>query len=403
RRQDNALVATIEAGSMTSDLGNTVVERVQANGDVWHDFPLEQLSAREHAEFIVSNAPSYWALGEVEVSDDILVDMQYQWDTCLSALRELCAVLKSRGIAAELETQYCRGLYLVHIRSERGSWAKRARLRYGLGNRSIRKRRSASQQATRVYPRGQEIDGFSLTIEDAAWPVIAIASGENRITLSGEPIGFSGMLNDLYVERVGSTLRQQILDSIPPGDLMLASVSGLELGRSVHVRRDGDGTKLSYLEHPAAKEAYGLRSRVIQHQDIPWIDNLAPNPFLTEWPAASGVPPVGYAVFGSPAINQETDGLYWRYGGASAHLICASGEGIEQEYFDVEPTEISPYFSAMASLYMQSGRLRVSLIADTVGDGSATMQFPASGEQSVTKVQNTWLDQFGVQGLDLYE
>src|SRR5690606_22204959 len=121
RRDDNALVATVEADSMLSDLGQHIVERRQANGEVWHDFPLEQLTVAAHVDFILESMPSYWARGEIEVDPEVRVDMQYQWDTGLSALRELCAILRARGISAEVDYQFCQGQYLLHIRSQRGS------------------------------------------------------------------------------------------------------------------------------------------------------------------------------------------------------------------------------------------------------------------------------------------
>jgi hypothetical protein len=399
RAENGALAGAIEAESPTYDLNRGLIAREEADGQVAHAFGLYGLTVAEHAAAILESAPHYFALGLVE-SDKVL-DVEYQEQTPLAALRHLAQETETELLVERSEG----GRYAVSLRTEIGAERERARLALGRNLRQNKRSGDATEQANRIYPFGALEDSTRASIAEAAWEVIAIDATLNRLMLAGGPIGFERALNDLWLELLGTTTRARILDTfhatqeveVHPGDLPRFAE-----GSVVVVRRDAQGGRLTYLDHPQSIAAHGglahgIYPAALVRDDIPAIDNLVANAFLEHW--HQGRPERWWSVGGAP-ITRNVEKLYKSHGTASAHVDARTAEeGIESDWFLITPTAERPYACAQFALFPTGGKVRAELL---LSDGAAMVKLPASG-WVLTSRMNEWVQDLAIGGIDIHD
>lgn len=393
--QRGELIGVVACDGIILDLGerSDLVSRANADGTVAHDFELYGLSVSDHIDQALTAAPSYFVAGTVEPTDDR--DFSYRGDTPLSAIRELLQL----GDGGELEVERNGATnYQVHIRTEVGDGAEVAHLRYRKNLRAIKRSRDTSEMQNRVYPLGADVEGVRATMAEASWEITGKAT--HVLTLGDVPILYDDQLNGLYAFVEGDpTTSSEITDSDATAQtITVADGTNFTVGDRVHIRADSAGKRLTYLENPTSVDAssgYGLRpGPPLERPDIPPIDNLVTNPFLSTW---SGGSPTGYTAIGAPTITENTDGQYRRLGTSSARVQAATAEGIATDAIGIAPTGARPYFSAQINLYVVSGSVKLVL-----EDATNSEDFPGTDAARVyTSETGGWVDNMAVGGIDL--
>lgn len=390
---DGRLVGEVVGEGVLYDLGyrTEVLRRSEANGRVDPRFEVNQHTPAEHLDIILgelapytSGAPSYFSAGTIEPTDP--VDMVYDWDTPLSALRELL-----RRISGTAELQVRRNGssgYLIDIVRQIGAAADTVWFAPGRNARQVRRQETAKDQGTRVHPRGADIAGAAATMASHAWRIASIST--NTITFEDEILTEDGQLTGFYAEAPDGTLLE-VTASTAPDQVTVTDASGLGAGDRITFREDAQGTELTYLESPSAVSSYGQIPKVIDRQDIPPIDVLNPNPYLDAW--TSGLPD-GTASVGAPTIQESTDPQFARHGGTSAHITADEGEGIAMAAVDVDPKEDRPFFTGQAALWLVSGSVRIELVDVT----NAKTWPPGEAQDSeITTRTGEWVERLGIR------
>lgn len=373
-----------------------LLERVEENGLSQLHFEVYQRPPSVHMDIILGNlspytsgAPAYFQKGTVEPTDP--VDMIYDWDTPWSALQELAKVT---GTDLVVEWDQAAGHYDVSLLNERGSTAAEPLIKPGRNALRVDRRDKGREQATRVYPQGGGREGERATMVEHAWEINTVDTGTGVITFLTDILIEDGQLVGLYAEKPDGTLTQ-VTASTAPNQVTVADGSGLAAGDLIQFRRNSAGDELSYLEKPSAVSTYGVKPKVLKRGDIPRVNNLVPNAFLSDW---SGGLPVNFAsvdtVDGAPTIAQNTDQLFTRYGGSSAHVSGASlGQGIGTAAINVKPTKERPYFTVQIALWVVSGSVRLEL--DDLTNGK-TWPPAEAADAAVTDERGVWIERLGV-------
>ncbi len=155
-------------------------------------------------------------------------------------------------------------------------------------------------------------------------------------------------------------------------------------------------SQLTYLDSPSDQATYGIIPRVLDRQDIAYVQNHVQNPELNGT-YVSGVAP-NWTKIGSPDVAESNEVLYTRRGGASQYVkTTVGGEGIESAEFDVVPTDAMPFFSGYFSIFIIQGTVRVELIDATDFD---TVYPSEEDGRAISNQAETWVD-LGVAGIDL--
>lgn len=364
RRGD--LVLEVDAEGPIFDLLTEaeLLERLDANGFVDPHFEVNQRTPAHHIDVLLgglapftSAAPSYFQRGTVEPTDP--VDMVYQWDTPLSALRELLGRIDGN---AELSVTRTDGTaFDVNLVRQVGSSAATVYFAVGRNIRTRRSRNTTDRMATRAHPKGAEQEGESATMAENSWPISAVA--DPTVTLEDDILLEDGQLDGLYAEHPDGTLAE-VTASRAPNEIDLDDTLGLGAGDSLTIRRDAQGRDLTYLEKPSTKSTYGLLTSTVERSDIPGVNNLLENPYLETW---SGGLPDGWDSLGAPTIAQSQDEEFVRHGGSAAHVQADDGDGIATNVTPVSPSADRPYFTGQATLWLVSGAVRVELVDVTNG------------------------------------
>lgn len=402
RSDRNAAVGTIECDPIRYDLAFGMLEKLQANGQVDHHYELYGLEPLRHVQEALTAARAYFVAADVQAADAL--DFGYQGTTPLAAL---LAISEATGMELHVERNQA-GSYNVSLVKERGAEHPVPQLLYGRNALGMRKRLDSSRQATRVYPFGAEQDGFRQSMADAEWEIASISG--TALQLAGGPIAFDGQLDGLYVEKSGGGAIQQITATSYQGQtITVADAAGFVATDLVQIRRGAAGEELTYLENPAAIAAYGGQnnepvSAPLDVADLPPIDNLIGNAYLSEW-AADGSLPLGFFALGAAAITKGTEKLHRRYGAASARVVAAAAdEGIESGAYPVRPTDRKRYGSVQVSLWLVAGKVRLEWL---LSDGTSTVIVPdPAGTRATTTVKNQWADgdkQLAIAGIDLFD
>ncbi|HMB89469.1 MAG TPA: hypothetical protein VKP65_01395, partial [Rhodothermales bacterium] len=179
--------------------------------------------------------------------------------------------------------------------------------------------------------------------------------------------------------------------SVTDADTFVVSGTVLGLGGIGRFASDASGQELVFLELAEADSENDVAERTIPF-DIPpfnnWLSdtdlfagaNVA-SADLSEW--SSGLPDGwegcttsdGSSV-SSPTITEVTDAQYVRYGTSSAKVVANTGQGICTSTMVIRPTERNPYYSCYVNLYVESGRIRITLL-----DANGT-EWPTGEEQA---------------------
>ena len=397
-RSASQLAGQVEAEAVKYDLAATLMERVEADGTANPYFELYGLTPAQHLATIVSHASSYFSAGTVGSSAPL--DMVYDWDSPMSAVHALAyqANLELSVVGASTG-------YTVNLPQQAGSTAETVYLRYSKNLEGIERDSDVRQGfATRVYPRGGGAQGERPSIANAQWLVASVSS--KTVVLStvdgGAPIAFADQLNGLYVEEQGGT-RTLVADSRSTDQAMvLASAAhNVAAGERVWLRRNSSGAQLTYLDHPANSTTYGRVQLVLDRDDIPAVDNLVENPFLDTYSTADK-PDDWVKVNSAETLSESTSDLWYRYGTGSLHVVStAEGHGVQTAIIPIYPSTKSPHFTAQIALRVESGAVRLELVDTSSTQGG--IYPPADGERARTTVQDQWVENLAVAGINLQE
>jgi hypothetical protein len=355
RDASNAVVAKAAADSIRLDLNATIAEQVQANGQVLHSWEDWDLTPAEHVQRILAGARPYFVLGAIESAERIMLERR---GTSMSQLLTL-----AERLSLELDVaRTSQGRYEVRLVAERGAGADVPLVMYGRNLLGARKTESGDRLVTRVFPAGQEVEGVRQGIAGAQWEVAAIdasEAGAHRLQLADGPIAFDHQFNGRFLELAGTGTRAEILaTSNAAQEVTVADSAPFAVGDLVIFRRDAAGTELTLLERPDAVEAYGVIEAEVEFGDIPPVDNLLGDAFLT---ARSGTPlrPRNWATVGAPTVSLNTVSLYTRFGSASWRSQAAQDEGWWSSWWPIAPDARRPYASASGQVFVLSGRVRM--------------------------------------------
>ena len=390
-------LAMLTAAAPLLELAAAMIARTEADGTVVHDFEALQLSPAEHlASFVLpalaAEGITWIAAGTIEPTDP--VDVVYDWDSPLAVCRRLAE-------AAECELQLRRNGtagYLIDLVAQVNSGAATADIRLGKNLQGITRTRETSEQRTRIYPRGVELDGIRATMAHAQWRVAAIAG--TTVTLADPgggdgPIAFDDQLNGRYVRTVGGALRE-ITDSAEAAQqVVLASVAGVAVNDRIEIRKNAAGDWLTHLDRPGARVIPGALDR----PDLPETTNVVANPVLRAWAGAASDPPDSWTKVGTPTLARTTTATRWQTGARSCRVqSTADGQGIESAYATIAPSTARPYASGFIGFWLESGRVRVELWAT---DGVTTWRLPDGTDGLAYSTETgTWV-LLGVSGLDV--
>lgn len=401
-----SLVAELRAHPIQVSLGDVIVTRTEADGTVVHDFEALQLTPAEHINsFILPSLTaegfSWIALGTIDAT--LPVDMIYDWDTPLAALKRLAEI---SGTELRLRRNGTTN-YLIDLLNEINGTADTVDIRLRKNLAGIVRHRESLEQMNRVYPKGIEIDGISATIARARWKVTGVSGSD--VTLE-DPAGGDGpaqladQLNGRYLRKVDGSLVEitdTVVASATVTTLTLASVTGITADDLVEIALNSAGDDLTWLEAPAEKAAYGLRAAVIERPDIADTNNLVANPDLRDWAGAATDPPDSWTKIGAPTLARTTTAGRWRVGGKSCRVqSTADGQGLETAYVPIDPSTALPYFAGFLSFWIASGRVRIEIV---VTDGSTTWVLPdGTNGKAYSNEVDAWKE-VGAKGLDLQE
>lgn len=392
-RTPGALNGTIECESIKYDLNDTIVSRTEDNADVNNYFELYGLTPTQHLDVILEDAPSHFSAGTVASSAP--VDMVYDWSNPLSAGTELAKLSD-----LELEADLTSTGYKVNLRAAIGSTASKVFLRYSRNILGVsRDSDSRTNQGTRVYPRGGGDVGDRLKIAEAAWLVTATSTVSATLsTADGRAIAFADQLNSLWVEEPGGT-RRQVTDSTTGQVITIGAGHNISTDERVKFRTSSGGNQLTFLEDPVQVATYGTFHRVLDRQDIPFVDNLVENPFFTGTYTA-GIP-TNWSKVGVLTFAESTTALFRRYGDKSLHITAtSSGRGVISDSVSITPSSAAPFFTVETAIWVVSGSVKLELIDQTSTQGIFP---PRDTEPANTTVVGEWVENLVVAGIDMNE
>lgn len=242
---------------------------------------------------------------------------------------------------------------------------------------------------TRIYGVGGQEDLGRVSLADARWKVTDRDTVTDYVEFgvgSLNPVWQDDALVNYYIGNPDGTEIQQITDSVElTRRIFIADASLYAIGEELRLFRNSGGDDLNFIEDPI--EATNDTNRlvgVVTEDDLPPARNLVLNPDLREY---TGGFPNSHSQVGAVVITQNTDFDFWEMGGASAHITAAVAErGIQTAAITIAPTDASPYFSAIAKVWVVSGAVRFELSHSVLG----TVPSPDSPERAVTTVIGNW-------------
>lgn len=393
RDERGGLQGSIECSSPLLDLAEAdrVITRTEADGTAAHDFGLFGLTPAEALTEILTWAPAHFTPGTVQPTARI--DLNLSWDSPLSALRQLAELTDSD---LELERNGTTG-YRVHLLARTRALTAGARIRYARNQRGIRRKQNVDPLLTRAYPRGAAEDGLHADMGEAAWSVVAAAGAS--ITLEAGVVAFPGQLNGLWAENARTGARSAISASGTNQVLQLGSAIAAA-GDLVHIRLDGTGKRLTYLDNPGAAARYlrpgRHRAKVLDLQDVPGTNNLVENAFTERW---TGGTPDSFSALNGGQLVRETSKLYRQHGTSSVKVTAAGdGEGIQTGWITIAPTDPRPFYTAQIALWVAAGKVRLELVAETAT--GVQLVFP-DGAKATTSIVGAWVENLAIAGEDL--
>ena len=219
-------IVTISAQPLYTLLGRrALVEQLDGLGTRRYNFDIVGLAPSAIIDAYVLPALASVGLTYVTrgtIDNDAPLDLTVEWDSPWALCRKLEA---ATGLELQLRRVGTTG-YAIDLVTAIGSAAPIADVRFAKNLTASSLRNSTEQQATRVFPRGANVDGYAATMANARWRIANIAG--DGITLEdpagGEgPIAFDTQLETTY----GSSLAIFSFDDDTATDRSLVGVNGI--------------------------------------------------------------------------------------------------------------------------------------------------------------------------------
>jgi len=410
REPEDAVWGRVLGVGVKYDLGDRTLAWRQANGKVLLSWSLFNLTITDHLAFILARAAEHgidWLeIGTIEDNPTARYDLDYENASPLGLLGRLAELAELElDIPPIMDEDLVGTGYAVHMLRQIGETCDRPEIRYRKNLLALKRETKTEDFSPRVYPVGGEQDGTRLTIANAQWTIVSVDVAQRRVYLADAPILYDDQLNGLYAEVAGSSLRHLVEDTDQADQfVVLVSVAGIAASQALTFREDQAGTDLAWLQNPASFAAYG---RVAPPQDpveIPFIDNLAPNAFLSVVDGIDDPTPQDWFAIGpTPAtLAINTDQQFFQYGSSSLHVEApAAGDGVESGWVPIFPTERSPYIAVQVALWVVSGTVQLELILDT-GDVEITFPDPGGAPATTSKV-GLFNHELGLRGIDAFQ
>ena len=382
-----------------------IVRRIDSDGTNVPDFESVGLTPALHISTWIIPALTRSGLTFV-VAGTIVpagnVDMTYAWDSPLSALTRLAEVT-----SMELDIRRTPSGYAIDLIPAIGSSAPIADVRLGRNLVNLRRTRVASEQVTRVFPRGMQTDNAYATMSRATWRVSVVAGsvitlvdpagGAGPIQFDGQLAGTSGT-QTAYLRKIDGTLTAVTASSAAGQTVTVASATGITVGDLIQFRADSSGNDLLSMDSPPDWASYGLRAATFDVPDVPATNNLLKNSTMRAWPGSSSAPPTNWTAVGAPTIAKQTAGPFTLIGGNSIHVTATlDGTGVISDAVPlVGMSALNPYVSGFARVWGVSGQFRVELVF-TIPSGTTVM--PVLPDVASNTVNGQFVD-LGLSGID---
>lgn len=382
---------TVVAHSIFQDLGfRGLVTKTEADGSSTTTFEALSLPMRDHLKFFILPAAreageSFWEVGDM--AHERLVDMSYNGDSPLSAIRQLQVKggdLEAEGVRSETG-------YRINIVERIGADLEPLVVRSRKNLLDLSLDESSEDQATRVYTFGLETDGMRPSVGKGRWvqqSVVPVTGGMWDVVLA-DPAGGEGPIRfddqfvpaDILVDDPGTETVETVpsfqLKYLSGADFMAPIVTTiaatqtirirsdtappLAAGHSVRIVADSTGRENLFVDHPAMVARYGVRASRYYRDDIPATDNWIPNPFARTWEAGAPLPE-GWQWDGlNSEVSRETNPRLWAHGGQAIRIKWYTALGTSPL---VAPPALSllnasGYASWMVRVITLFGRVRV--------------------------------------------
>lgn len=403
RTRDNQGRTTlgVEAWSLRHDLTYRapLLEYRQANGDVWLHNEWVNLTSTElwdelwHHIGDTPDVPGWFGAGTVPSFGDKRYDFTLDWETPGSALAELAAVL-----GLELEYQRLSTGYVVNLSTARNSTMAPVLVAFRKNQAKLGYKADIGEAATRIYPRGLEVNAYKPAIGSA--PVQVSTSTSTAVQWSLRvPTMEANQLSGLYLEHatqpgtivgpivnswttspLGANWSAVAFTTTPGSTAELAA--GPQAEDWTYIRLSTAGKALNYV--PRASTAIsGLQVRplILDRQDIPVVTNLArdgtnPSTASGHWFVTPGVL-LSYASGSTtPFVQYGTRSMRISFGAVTTTRSLL----LWDEYRNTIPVSTQqPHLSWQVNLYLQSGAVAVTAFAgSSVPLTDPTVDFPSS-------------------------
>lgn len=393
--------ATLTASPVTTLLGRAglVTEAASADGVVRPEVERVGLPPATLLRTLVVDACAALGLPWVQagtVEPTAPIDVTLSWATPLQALATIADVAGCEVGVRRVGTSG----YALDLVRRIGADAPVLDVRAGRNLTGLTQAAQSTEHATVIAGKGAVTDDVAATIARAVWRVAAIAG--TRVTLADPaggagPIGWDDQLNGLALRREDGSRAAITSSRWRDQSVEVASVGTLAVGHLVEVC-EADGRDVIALPQPQAVRDYGRLIGTIERPDVPGHRNRIPNPAAREWSGAASAPPDGWATVGSPTIARLESGPRLVRGPRAIQLtLDAAGEGILTPWAPCVASAAAPYLSGYLSIWVETGQVRVELVAETAT--AETRVYPLGGALATSAVQGAWSD-LGLAGID---
>ena len=387
---------------LTSDFANcALLSQTNPDGTRDHDYTVLGLTPAQHLAIAILPTLSGAGLGFITagtISPVGRFDLTLSWDNPLSALKRIA---DQTGCEIDLRRTGASG-YVIDLIPQIGSSAAVSDLRAEKNLDRLKRTDSATNQITRIYPKGAKNGDYYATIAEAAWQVtnITTSGGSTFVTLAdpaaGEgPIAFDGQLVGITF-RTPSGVNYAVTGSSAANQTVTLTGTSLAIaiGDVINFRSDSSNTEMTWLDSPADQFASGLKVGTVELSDTPGHRNYVKNAALRSWP---GTYPDNWSAAGGPTTAVGNTHPYYITGQWSIQMTCThDGDGIVSDAVPIFPTTFNRWISGYAQVWTVTGAIRVELLFTTPGGIVAKPLTP----QVATNAMFGQFESLGVSGID---